>query len=191
MKPQALNFVIWGQVCFYTGLVVAILLKPHGLAANAGISYYGIYARTVIPYCVSLLGSAYCSWQSALHIHYDELKPMRNALIIMAILTVIISVTPYSFNNLLDQTHQLAGTVLFSLQLLLSIWIVIRLRYTYWSVVLSAVELLAGIVCAIYLTPAHGFLIQAQILFQLAFGALLVYSLKILPEIPAAKRHLV
>lgn len=178
MTSRALRSIVLGQVCLYAGLVVAILLKPQGLAANAGISYYGIYARTAGPMAVGLLGSAFFSWLAAGQIHESELRPVKLGLIVFALLTIAIVVTPYSVSNFLDWLHTGTGSALFSLQLILSGWLVAKLRYNFWALLLTGVELAAGIACAIYLRPTHGFLIQFQILFQLAFGTLLVYSLQ-------------
>lgn len=177
MKAQALRSIVFGQLCLYAGLIVAILLKPQGLGANAGISYYGIYARTAGPMVAGLLGSASFSWLAASQMRTSSLRPVRLGLIVFALLTIVIVVTPYSVSNFLDWLHTVAGSALFSLQLLLSFWLVAKLRYNIMAILLTIIELAAGIACAFYLRPAHGLLVQFQILFQLAFGAMLIYSL--------------
>ena len=177
MDSGASGSVIRAQICLYLGLVIAILLKPHGLAADSGISFYGIYLRTVIPFAFGLLGSAFCYLRAALSIRRQDLRPLRFALVAAVALTIVIAATPYSVSSLFDWLHTSAGSALFSLQLLLSGWLIVHLRYARIIVLLTAIELLAGIACAYYLHGSQGFLIQFQILFQIAFGALLIYSL--------------
>lgn len=190
MKAQALREILLGQICLYAGLVVAILLKPQGLAANAGISYYGIYARTAGPMAAGLLGSAFFSWLAGGKIREPKLRPVRLGLLVFALLTILIVITPYSVSNFLDYLHTAAGSALFSLQLLLSFWFCAKLRYNFWPIFLTFVELAAGIACAFYLKPTHGFLIQGQTLFQLAFGILLIYSL-LQVQIESVTRHFI
>jgi cytochrome bd-type quinol oxidase subunit 2 len=91
--------------------MIAILLKPQGLAANDGISYYGVYARTVGPMAAGLLGSAFFSWQAAEQLHDQHFKLAELSLIIFALLTIIIVITPYSVSNFLDWLHTAACQV--------------------------------------------------------------------------------
>jgi hypothetical protein len=177
VQAQALRFIILAQICFLAGLFVAILLKPAGLSANDGISFYGIYTRTIVPYLISLLGAAFLYWRAARVLTGPNMKLIKLGLIISAILTVVIAATPYSVNSYLGFFHASAGSSLFSLQLLLSFWLVKLLRYDFWAILLLLVEFFAGIFCFIYLSPPQGLLIQFQIIFQIAFGGLLVFSL--------------
>lgn len=180
---QAAKSILWGQVFLYAGLLTCILLKPAGLAANDGISYYGIYRATFLPYAVGLLGAAYFAVLAMGQLPPEE-KLLRLAIKIYAPLIAGIVITPYAAGAWVDYAHTACGSALFSLQLLLSGWLVRRLRYAWWSVGLSLVELAAGIASAVYLRPTHGFLFQSQVVFQLAFGALLILSLRALGITP-------
>lgn len=170
----------------YGGLLLCVLLKPAGLAANDGISYFGIFRVTFVPYAIGLLGSAYFCRQTANNLRGSNLGPVRLVMSAVATLTVIIVLTPYAAGRWVDDTHTTCGSILFILQLLLSGWLIVRLRYIWWSIALSLAELAGGILSAIYLGPLHGFLFQSQVLFQLAFGTLLVLSLRALP-VPASQ----
>lgn len=178
MKSQAWRTIIWGQVCFYVGLLIAVVLRPAGLSANSGISYYGIFAQTFIPFEVSLIGAAICTWFCARYITETGLRPIRDSLFVIAVLTCIVAITPYSYANLMNTIHRMAGTLLFTLQLILSFWLIVKLHHVLWTILLTAAELVAGIACALYLYPTHGYLFQAQVLFQFFFSALLIYSLR-------------
>lgn len=177
MKSQLRRLIILGQACFYSGILVAIALKPQGLGTNNGISYYGIFAVTFIPYAIGLIGGAVFCYRSALHITDHALRPIRYALFAIAFFTVIVGVTPYSFDRFTSTAHRLAGTILFTVQFLLSLWLTAKLHYIRQGVMLMIIEFVAGIACAYYVNFSYGFLIQFQVLFQFAFGTLLLYSL--------------
>lgn len=177
INMNILRQIMWGQGILYAGLLVCIILEPQGLGANDGISYYGIHLRTVVPYLLGLLGAAYFCWQAGSRMEQPQLRPVQISLLFFSLLIAGIVVTPYSVDRWFDYMHTALGSALFSLQLVLSGWLIWQLKYSWWSVLLGLTELAGGILSAIYLKPTHGFLLQAQILFQLAFGALLVLGL--------------
>jgi len=174
MKPVARS-ILFGQLFLYGGLLACVLLKPAGLAANDGISYYGIFRETFLPYAVGLLGTAYFAVRAVGQLPESE-RPLRTALKIYTPLIVGIVITPYAAGQWMDYLHTACGSALFSLQLILSGYLIWRLKYAWWATALSLVELAAGILSLIYLNPTHGFLFQTQTIFQLAFGALLILS---------------
>lgn len=169
--------ILFSQLLLYAGLLVCVVIRPAGLAANDGISYYGIYRDTFFPFAAGLLGAAYFTVRAIDRLTPGE-KILRLAFKIYAPLIVGIVITPYAAGRWMDYLHTTCGSALFSLQLILSGYLMWCLRYTWWSVVLSLIELAAGILSAVYLNPSHGFLFQTQVLFQLAFGALLILSLQ-------------
>lgn len=169
MRRAARTFLL-GQTLFYVSLLVCILLKPEGLSANDGISYYGVFRETFPPYATGLLGAALFTLQSAgslpararvLSIAFKAYTPLILGLV----------VTPYTGGRVLNDLHVACGSLLFSLQLIVSGWVTWRFHYALWCIAFSFAELSAGIASAIYLHPAHGFLLQSQVIFQLTFGA--------------------
>lgn len=174
MKSALVRYAIYGQACLYAGLVVCVIIRPAGLAANEGISYYGVYRQTIVPYVLAFLGSGYFAIKAGEHIHPAGLKTLKYSLITMGLLTMGLMITP---SSLADGLHRVFGVSLFVLQLLLSGWFIIRLKYDYRAVVLTLMEFGGGLAAFIWLSPAQGYLLQAQVVFQLAFGGLLVYGL--------------
>lgn len=175
---SATKSIVFGQLCLYTGLIICFILKPAGLSANDGISFYGVRAETILPYAFALLGSAYFTLRAAGKLPDERLRPLRRALVIYALLAAGIVITPYAAGRWVNDVHTMFGSALFFLQLVLSGWLIWRLNKVWWSVVLSLIELAAGVLSALYLDPVHGFLLQTQTLFQLAFGILLMLSLQ-------------
>lgn len=177
MKTAAIRYVWWGQLCFYVGLIACVILKPQGLTANSGISYYGNYVETILPYIVALLGAAYFTIKTAEQFTDPALATIKHFLTVIGLLVLGIMVTPDSLGPFMDGLHKACGISLFVLELLLSLFLVVKLRPKLWLVVFVGIQLAGGIASLIWLAPAHGYLFESQVVFQLGFGALLVYSL--------------
>jgi hypothetical protein len=178
MLPVVRNIIL-SQLLPYAGLLLCILLKPTGLAANAGISYFGIFRETFFPYALGLLGGAFCIIQASDRLPDDETL-LKYVFKFFATLIVGIVVTPYAVGRWVSDAHTAFGAALFSLQLILSCWLVKRLHRAWWGLLMVFMELTAGILSAIYLGPEHGLLLQTEVLFQLAFGTLLILGTKTL-----------
>ena len=84
--------------------------------------------------------------------------------------------TPYTVSSLFDSIHDTCGSILFVAQLIIGGWLVYRRQFAYWSIILLLIQLMAGITAYIYLAPKHGYLIEAQIVFQVAYGQLLYWA---------------
>lgn len=176
MKSETTKYLNYTLICMISGLSLCVIIKPHGLAANEGISYYGTFRSTIAPYALSLLGSAW--FISRLHSSLDgELKWLQTAFLIFPLLIIGTFLTPYTFGRLFSTTHVIFGSILFASQLLLSLYLSFKLRHKLLAACLWLAELTSGIMCAIYLNPKKGYLIEFQVLFQLCFMAILsLYS---------------
>lgn len=179
MERQAVRYVVYGQVCFYGGLLICAALRPAGLTANGGISYYGVYRETILPYTLALLGSAYFLIKTAELYKEPAQKVVRYCLTAFGLLIIGVLVTPDSVRPiwLWDGVHRAFGIPLFSLQLLFSVWLITQLRYQLPAIFLTAVELTGGIFSLLWLSPIHGWSLESQVVFQAGFGGLLIYSL--------------
>jgi hypothetical protein len=166
-----------GLGCFALGLIICVILKPVGLSINSGISYYGNYRLTIIPYALAVAGYGLFALLLAGHINSRDLIPLRYSFYVFALLCLIITITPYSVSSFLNIAHTTAGSILFIGQLILSGWLIVKMKYRIWPIIFSGLMIASGIATAHYLPGPHGFLIQTQIIFQLLFAALIYYSL--------------
>lgn len=157
-------------------LIIDVVIKPGGLSANNGISYYGIYLSTIIPYSIAFLTLSAGYWLTSEYLgdSYNYLRLIKVFLKIMAILFIGILVTPYTYLSFL---HEFIGTILFVLQLLLSIWFIILLSPNWKNVGLFIIELSMGIAAFYYLPKQNGLLFQTQVIFQISFSVLLLMIL--------------
>lgn len=177
MRSTFVRYLIIGQICFYLGLLLCILIRPEGLAANDGISYYGIYRSTILPFIIALLGSSVFCIRAGLELSKDSFKFLRYGLIIIGVLTLGVLLTPYTLSIFISDLHQDFGAMLFVCQLIISGWVAQKLNYDLRALGLVLIEFLGGLLAYYYLKPANGFLLQSQVLFQIGFSLLAVYSL--------------
>ncbi|HEX5743865.1 MAG TPA: hypothetical protein VFX84_00210 [Candidatus Saccharimonadales bacterium] len=178
MRRTALIFLACQQACFLGGLAVCIALRPEGLGANAGVSYYGNFFDTFPFYALSMLGTALFSLLAARVITVPAYWPLRQGLLAIAFLTAVITLTPYTRSAFVDLSHTLAGIIMFTIQLAISVWALVKLNWSAGALTFVLLETATGIVSVMFVLPAEGYLIQAQIGFQVAFAGLLFFAFK-------------
>jgi hypothetical protein len=88
--------------------------------------------------------------------------------------------TPYSVNLVFGWAHTILGAAVFILQLVLGAQLLDWTSGDAWIAGFLLTQLASGVFCAIFVLPKHGFLIQGQLAFQLAFGALLIRTARLL-----------
>lgn len=180
MSRSSVLYLLYAQACFYVGLIICVFLKPAGLTINGGISYYGVYKLTIFPYCLALLGAAYYCLLSAKQVTDSAVV---FTLVSMSVLLAGLVITPDTGGRFIADSHVLCGSVLFIIQLLASGWLIVRTQYDLWVIGWALIELAGGIASLIYLSPKHGYLLEAQVVFQFSFGVLFFYSIaKLWPD---------
>ena len=187
LQNLTLRYFIYGQLCFYVGVAICTALKPQVLNANSGISYFGVYERTVVPYTLALLGSAFYMFLSGHWLSLKKYRVTRTFLTYAPLLVVGIVATPYTASATFNNIHIAFGAALFSLQLIYIGWVTLR-NHNIVNVILFLGMLASGIAAAHYVSPAHGFLIQAMIIFQLCFGVFMVNYLRDTTKTPKKTR---
>jgi hypothetical protein len=170
------RYLVFSQVTLYATVLLCVALAPSSLSANSGLSYFGVHKLTVIPFGLGLLVSAYFILKSThfLPAATTGHKRLGLALRTISLLIVGIVVTPYSLGNWFDGVHRVFGITLFSVQLLLAIQITVFIKRDWPNWALLNLQLAGGLLSLIYLSPPQGFLIQGQLLFQLAFSIILL-----------------
>lgn len=168
----------------YIGLSIAVILlifcmfiSPKGLSANDGLSYFGGRGWSIIPYSFAFFIYAIFCWLASNKIRptNKRSKAIKLLLKIMTILLIGLVVTPHT---VVDPIHTFFGTTLFSMQLIVLIWLAFGINKSPFVFVLLLTMLISGLFCAYYLPLKGGFLLQAQIIYQIAFAGILVYFLK-------------
>lgn len=186
MTRKVIGDLALGQVFLFGGMLVCVMIRPDGLGANAGISYYGIHRGTVVPYAVAVIGSALFTRRALRGMAPVLPAPARvrgtaDALAAMAWGVVL---TPYSVDMVFDWAHTLLGAALFFVQLMLTLRLLSWSGGDGWMRFFVLTEFGSGVIAGTFVLTKDGFLIQAQLVFQLSFTLLLVRRAR--PSVAAA-----
>lgn len=181
-NATAIAPLIWGQGCFLAMMACCLAIRPSALAVKRGLSYYGTHVETVVPYsvgfvlCVSLTGLAVARMRA----DSSPLRSLRLALVGILALLAAIPLTPYDLDLVFDWLHLGFTAALFSLALVVGLWVGVRLPDDRVVRALLCVQAAGG---AFVLSSQVGLLdlmIPSQFLFQGAFALLVVRALRLL-----------
>jgi hypothetical protein len=154
------------------GVLVCIYRAPKPVATTEGLSWFGVTRATVVEYAVTLLVTAALMIRAAAPLAaVPSLRPARIGLVACAAFLPLMLATPYTLNTVLNWTHMTIGSVLFITQLLVSGWLCWARARTPVALTLFAVEFLAGLVCLTSLIDLDAWMLEAQLVFQVAFTA--------------------
>lgn len=180
---SCLKQIRFGLAIFFGCLIVCAFLKPQGFWVNHGISYYGTFLETIIPYAIGFSAAIWSFYRVASVLApYRNLRIIRQLMLAAAICMAGVLITPYSVSASLYDIHVLFGSLLFSAQLVAATWLawkVVRSRLLELVVIFM---IAVGVVCFLSLSGEPSVETRAQIVYQIAFGYVLLHSFKVMLE---------
>lgn len=176
--PGAVALLRLAVVVLVVTVAVCALLGHDATTRRDGLSWFGVHARTVLPYATGLGAVAALQWAAADRLPDGErTEAVRRFLRVSALLVVGLLLTPYSAGAVVDALHRTFGATLFALQLLVATWFWLTCRGRVAGVLL-VVQLVAGLAAAAALLGLQDDQLTAQVAYQLAFGAQLPVSVR-------------
>jgi hypothetical protein len=172
LKASARRLLLWAQVVFWTCVGLCFVVTGGGLGHNHGFSVYGGSWSTVLPWAVGIAGAAALIWRAADALP-DEDPALGRCLRINVVLLVFILLTPDTIDQAFYVAHIVASVALFLFQAVVGLWLVVRTRSNL-VLQLYALQIAAGLVAGASQAQWIGLLSPGILVFQLAFGALLV-----------------
>jgi len=157
--------------------IICVIARPESLGHNDGLSYFGAVWWTVIPYTLAFLTYSVCCFIASRKINTksNSSKVIKIFLVAMSLLLIGLIITPHTVIN---SIHKVFGSALFASQLLLSLYLLYKNGMNYFIFVMIMIMFTSGIFSAAYLTSASGFMIQAQIIYQISFVVIINYYLR-------------
>jgi hypothetical protein len=176
-NTESVRYVQIGMLCFVFFLILCILIRPGGLNANSGVSYYGGFIDTLVPYALCFLSMGMAVWFSTLSMQQktEQGKYLKFAFKSFAILLIGLLFTPHT---IVGNLHKVFGSTLFASQLLLALYLVINNKFVFKNYMLLTLAFLSGLASALYLGSENGYLLQTQVIFQLMIWWLYIRILK-------------
>lgn len=183
MHPTARQLQI-AQLALLIGLVVCLVLLPRFLfeTNEGGISNYGTYARTVVPFTLGFGLCGVFTIMAAWSLPRQTLKYrwLKGALLVSGLLyfLVMVSTYPYKLGHGFDALHVYAGVALVLWDMAFGSWLALILEHNWVNVALLVVQYIGFTLALLtYLGPLHTLFI-AECLTSAAFGTLLVRSVR-------------
>ena len=168
----ARRLLLLAQFAFWSCVVLCFAVTGGGLGHNHGFSVYGGRWTTILPWAVGIAAAAMLIWRAADALA-DEDPPLARFLRVNALLLAFILLTPDSIDRFFYVAHIVASVVLFLFQALVGLWLVLRAR-TSLVLQLYLLQIGAGLVAGASQAQWIGLLSPGILVFQVAFGGLLV-----------------
>ena len=172
-----INHILLAVIILLAGLIIDIVIRPDSLSNNSGISYFGIFFNTLPVYVISLGTSSYILARYALR-QIKQYKLVKYLLIALFPFNVLLICFPYNVNRFYGDIHQTFGVLIFVSELLISFYVSEKFNKRTINHWLLSIEFISGLFSAYYLSPTNGFLLQSQIVYQVAFGLILYFNQK-------------
>lgn len=174
-SPARLLFV--SQLCLSIGLFVCVLLMPHFLfeSNEGGVSNYGTYTKTVIPYT---FGFGICGILTLRVARISTNRMMHRLLWILGLLYlfVLISTYPYKLDATYDNIHHAAGASLLIYSLGFGMWLSLFRARSIATIALFTAQLIGFLMAILTSLGVLHVLFIAELLSSLAFGVLLTVA---------------
>jgi hypothetical protein len=169
LKTASSKFLVASGL-FVVAMMACLILRPEGLTIDFGISYYGTMVSTAIPYSIGLLSCAVLLWSTSGHEGLEFPPAYRWSLRVFAVLLIGVMLTPYNVGWWFDKVHTTVGSIAFVIAILQVGWLAISSNFDRRFSLDWIVMFLAGALCAWWVPQRHGYLIEAQFAFLIAFG---------------------
>lgn len=174
MANKAVRYIFLGQLSLFICFIVCIFLIPHFLfeTNEGGASNYGLYSRTIVPYTLGFGLSGILILIASKSISY---KPLKLICILIGALLILIlfSTYPYKVNRILDNVHQVLGTILFVVELVIATWFTVFLAYNRINFIFLFTQSIGFILAILTRFDVIHVLFVAELLTTLSFGSLL------------------
>ena len=171
------------QAVFFVLLAWCVGTDHSELARSEGISFYGVYHRTIVILALAFVVAAGGLWRAAGH--YASLG--APALIVVGVRAValglfVVIATPFNQGTFLNWTHMTAGVAMALVQGAITIALVRRAsRLVTWSA--FSVQLAGGLLAAFSLPDWHfPYMLAGEVIYQAGFAvALLTWMVELSP----------
>lgn len=162
------------QASFFLALVWCITIDHSSIAETDGISFYGVYHRTIVILLIGYSIAALGLWRvSSYYADAGAPAPMVGGTRAIGLGLFALLATPYNQGAFLNWTHMTAGVVMALVQLAIAIALLARQR-TSRIVVAFAVQLGGGLLAAASLPSWHfAYLLAGEMIYEVGFGIIL------------------
>ena len=177
-ESRVIRFLIYAQASFFVCLSAAVVINDAGFSQNRGLSFYGEHWDTAVPFGLGFLLCDYFLLRAGrILTRFSHTRIFDSLLRILAMLLLMILLTPDNLNNVYAWMHIFASTLLFLFELGFAIWLTLRVYHDLFTWFLLAGQLIAGAVAMFSELQATRYLSEGSLFYQVFFGILLVWTI--------------
>ncbi len=168
---SAIGLLALTQSLFFASLALCVTMNDSVTARRDGISFYGVYPRTILLVVVGYAAAGLGLWNAATWLRGAGAAPSAVASArIVAVGLPLLLVTPYDRGTFFNWAHMSVGVTMALAQLAASVVLVRRRRrFDAWAVL--AVQLAGGLLAAASLPDwPFPWLLQGETIYELAYG---------------------
>ncbi len=179
-KHKSIDYLIYGHLSFYFFVLLSILLVPSGVLTNNGLSYYGTLRLTLPLFVLAVVSASFFIILAVSLLPKGDrfFQMFETFLFVVICLLLAVVATPYSLSPFFYKLHKVFAWALFMTQGGMGVWLTLytyqRKRDFFWLLV-KAAALGIGFLSLNHIVPL---LIVGQLLYEIAFGFILVRSLE-------------
>jgi hypothetical protein len=175
--PRVARLLLAAQLAFWGSILLCALITDEGFSHNHGPSFYGGRWSTIVPYGVGFVAAAGLMARAATLLERsggDDERRLAAAIRLLVVLLLADLLTPDTVNQFFYDAHIVASVALFLFQALLGLWLVVRIARGPGYTALYATQIAGGLIAGASQAQWIGLLAPGIVVFQLAFGVLLV-----------------
>lgn len=179
MQQKAVRYLVYAQVSFFLCLLIDVFISTAGFKDNHGLSFYGDHFPSIVFFGIGLIACDYFLLKAAisLPINGQPFTWLRPSLRLIAILLLLILLTPDALGEIFYYIHVAAAASLFLFELIIATLLALRWNGDKLTWFLLVVQLGAGIVAMLSQLHLTHYLSQSSLVFQLVFALLLIWSI--------------
>jgi hypothetical protein len=180
---HAARLVMFAQLSLFLCLFACFLLMPHFLfeSNEGGVSNYGTYARTVIPYTIGFALCGVLTIRAAFSLPKEaSYRTLQRVLLLLGTLYLLelLSTYAYKLNNTFNNVHVYISVISAAYCMAIGVWLALSIARNAVNVSLVLVQSLGFVVAGLtYLGYLHVLFI-AEMGTGVVFGTLLVCAIR-------------
>jgi hypothetical protein len=171
LAPATFRLLLTTQAVFFAALAWCVVLDHGEGVQDAGISFFGVHARTILLVIVGYGAATIGLWRASTMFKAGGLDPLIwLGVRVVAVTLVVLLATPYTGGAFLNWAHMTTGVTGALVQLSIS-WSLVRHFFGFGAVTGFVVQLLGGMLAALSLPDWHfQYLLTAEILMEIGFS---------------------
>lgn len=174
---KTLLFLWLSASSFIATVAICIILQPADILAHSGLSFYGNFQRTILPYGLGLVMTAYFLLRACYLLKNQVARSFRLGLEAVAVGLLGIVATPsFSSFKVIQDLHVLFGLLIFTTLAGLSLHYLIHVEGKLFDWILLVLQFVAIVIVALsfHAVGILSLMLPAQVLDIGSFGTLLI-----------------